>query len=205
MRLDAVVFDLEIVNAIPQRGEPFVPGIDYCRGWDDHAGMGVAVLVAIDTANSRTHVFLEDNLRKFEQLVRDRCLIGFNSAAFDDKVLRAAGLDVTTTYDLKLQVASAAAKAGADGRAKGRRLDDLARANLGEGKSGEGALAPIMWQRGERGAVIDYCIHDTWLTARLATKLHRDGHLIDPVSGRELTLEPIPTPEPTLILEGAAA
>ena len=34
-----LIYDLEIVKAIPDRNKPNEPGIEYCAGWDDHANM----------------------------------------------------------------------------------------------------------------------------------------------------------------------
>jgi hypothetical protein len=64
-------------------------------------------------------------------------------------------------------------------------LDDIAIANLGAQKSMHGELAPVEWQRGNRGAVIDYCLRDVMLTLRLIEKL---PVLMDPVSRKLVTL-----------------
>jgi hypothetical protein len=49
-----------------------------------------------------------------------------------------------------------------------------------------GDLAPVEWQRGNRGAVIDYCMRDVMLLWRLIEKL---PELIDPVTGKTVSLE----------------
>ena len=59
-------------------------------------------------------------------------------------------------------------------------LDALAGMNLGMKKSGHGADAPINWQSGKYGEVIDYCLEDTRITKRLVDKVLRFGSLIDP-------------------------
>jgi hypothetical protein len=45
-------------------------------------------------------------------------------------------------------------------------LDAVSIANGVGGKSGNGALAPVLWQQGKRGAVIDYCLRDVMLTKK---------------------------------------
>jgi hypothetical protein len=77
----------------------------------------------------------------------------------------------------------------------GYSLDALAKANLEISKSGRGDLAPKLWQRGEYGAVIDYCLRDVMLTKRLFEKR---THLVDPTDGSSLCLRELDEP----ILEG---
>lgn len=194
--IDCLVYDLEIVHAVPQSGVAWPPGTTFCKGWDDKGGMGVSVLVALDMASGRTHVYFEDGLADFEQLARDRCLVGFNSKHFDDLVLRAQGINVTTTYDLKDELLEGCKAAKAERSAPGRRLDDWARVNLGVAKrDANHALTPVYWQQGKRSLVVNDCIEDVLLTAKLVRRIPT---LLDPVSLREITVRPIPAIEPAL-------
>ena len=59
-------------------------------------------------------------------------------------------------------------------------LDATAKANQIGGKTGTGELAPINWQRGKIGNVIDYCLEDVRLTKRLIDRVLRLGILQDP-------------------------
>lgn len=185
-RLDAVVYDLETARAICGHNEDRKEGVEYAKGWSDFAGMGVACLCAIDLYTGKPHVFLEDNLLDFTALAAQRKhLVGFNSIMFDDKVLAAAGYPVTTTYDLKVEAQGVIAGK----RIPGRRLSDFARVNLGVEKPMQNhAAIPEMWQRGERGAVIDECMSDVHLLAELIARLPT---LVDPVSSREFTVRPL--------------
>ena len=176
-----IVYDLEIVNAILNKKELPRPGSKYCDGWGDHAGMGISVITAYDYDTDRYRVFLQDNLKEFEDLCSGRLVIGFNSIHFDDKVCSASGLNVTTVYDLRKEIC-AALNAGPFER--GLRLDEIARANLRTIKSGHGADAPHDWQAGKHGAVIDYCLEDTRITKRIVDKILRYGSLIDPRNGQ---------------------
>ena len=67
----------------------------------------------------------------------------------------------------------------------GYSLDALALANLGQAKTGHGALAPELWQQGRYHEVIRYCLNDVWLTKQLFDKRKS---LIDPTNGEKLCL-----------------
>jgi hypothetical protein len=67
-------------------------------------------------------------------------------------------------------------------------LDAMAAANLGARKTGTGALAPVQWQRGERGSVIDYCANDIALEKKLFDKIIADGILISPKDGSTMKI-----------------
>lgn len=197
--MNALVYDLEIVRGIPKRGEDPVPGIDYCEGWGDHENMGISVLCAYDYAEDRYRVFCKDNWADFVALTAfRRPLVGFNSIRFDNAVIRhgpeegSLGLDIQESYcyDVLREVWRAAGL-GPNFSPKthgGFRLDDMARVNLDRQKTGEGALAPVQWQRGEVGAVIDYCMEDVRLTKLLFDFALERRPLRSPVDGRELML-----------------
>jgi len=180
--MSIIVYDLEIIKAIQSRGEAIRPGIEYCGGWDDHAGMGISAITAYDYAADRYRVFLEDNFGEFVHLCKSRpTIIGFNSIQFDDRVCAAAGLDVVTTYDLRVEILNALK----EGKfARGLNLDAIAAANLGTTKSGHGADAPANWQKGLKGDVIDYCLEDTRITKKIVDRILRFGELIDPRNKR---------------------
>ena len=64
-------------------------------------------------------------------------------------------------------------------------LDSLCKANFLPGKSESGASAPLLWQQGYRGRVINYCLNDVIQTKKLvelvlATRLrdHESGRVI---------------------------
>lgn len=186
-KLDAVVYDLEIVRAVPSPDEPRFPSVEYCEGWHDRSNMGIACLCAKDLLTGASHVFLEDNIDEFFELVEARKhLVGFNSLRFDDLVVEAVtGTKVVTTYDLKHE---ALAVIGGR-RVPGRSLDDYCHANLGLSKPlGEHFMLPIWWQQGRRGTVINECLSDVELLSRLVERL---PEIIDPVTGRTFTLRPL--------------
>jgi hypothetical protein len=194
-------YDLEILKAIPG-GEP-LPGIEYCGGWADHAQMGISVIGAYDFRLRRYHIFLKDNFQEFQALADQRLVIGFNSESFDDRVCACNGLLIRTKYDILREFYTAKGlnpypEIFSD-EYKGYGLDAIAKANLGLGKTGNGAQAPIDWQRGLRGKVIEYCLFDVHLTRLLLEKVLRGEPLVDPVTGTDVFLRHPRLVEPPLM------
>jgi hypothetical protein len=188
-----IVYDIEIANAIPDKKSPIVEGIRYCEGWRDFAGMGIATIAAYDVDEQRSRVFFADNLGDFADLVeRYEVIASFNGDGFDSPLLAANGVVIPPekSYDLLVEVWKAAGL-GPNFHWKthmGYGLDALCQANLGTGKTSNGALAPINFQRGHFGAVVDYNLADTWLTWRLIQRVIGTGKLICPKSGKELSI-----------------
>ena len=59
-------------------------------------------------------------------------------------------------------------------------LDAICKANgLGE-KSGDGATAAVLWQKGKHQEVIDYCENDIRLTRKLFDLIQETGEIRDP-------------------------
>lgn len=188
MTTKAIVFDCEIKNAIPTKDEPLRPRIVYCKGWQDYLGMGIAVISVFDYFAQQYRIFCQDNLSDFAALVDDsELIIGFNNDGFDNKLVAAHGIEIDPgkSWDLlkKTKEASEAEKF-----AKGYKLDDFAMVNLRVRKKADGALAPILWQQGQIGKVIDYGLTDTWLTKRCIDIVIETGQIIDPRTGRRVEL-----------------
>lgn len=184
--MNILIYDTEIIRAIPSN-EPLVPGIQYCRGWKDFENMGIGVIGCHSSIYG--DFTLLDNFGELELLASDHDeIVGFNSSRFDDLLLRANGIDVTTIYDLLTEawVADGLPPVYTRGvTLAGYNLDNLARLAFGEQKTGSGELAPVLWQQGKKQEVIDYCLNDVRLTKKLYEKRKE---LISPVSGEKLTL-----------------
>ncbi len=76
----ALIYDCEIQKCIPDRDEMPDPTLAYCRGWNDHANMGISCICVWDYLAQTPRVFLPDNLAEFAALVKEReTIIGFNS------------------------------------------------------------------------------------------------------------------------------
>lgn len=65
-----------------------------------------------------------------------------------------------------------------NGRKTYTKLQDLCVSTLGQGKTGDGALAPIKWREGKYEEVIKYCDNDVDLTRRLYEFYVKNGYVI---------------------------
>lgn len=195
MNINAIIYDLEILKAIPSPNSYCEKGIKYCGGWSDHARMGISVMGVYDYAEDRYRTFCEDNKAEFAALLqREPMCIGFNNIPFDNAVIAAtAGWQApieAQCYDL-LRETWLAAGLGATFSRKthgGYGLDAMCEKNFGTKKSGNGALAPVAWQKGNYGEVIDYCLNDVRLTKQLFDAAFHDKPLLDPKTGGTLHL-----------------
>lgn len=179
-----LIYDLEIEKAIPDRGRR-EEGVEYCAGWEDHAGMGLAVAACYDYKTERTRVFCRDNLDAFFALLHTHeCIVGFNNRRFDDRIVEALGYTIPPqlSYDILREVYRGLGVAESQRPPAGYGLEPLSRVNFNASKDGDGRLAPVLWQRGAVGTVIDYCLRDLHLTKKLLDRIIRAGRLIDPNS-----------------------
>jgi len=199
--VNIIIFDCEIKRGIPARGEEKIPGIKYCRGWGDHAGMGVSVTGAYSYDDDRYRVFCDDNVDEMLELFDAAdLLVGFNNIRFDDPLLTATYEDfdsvTTERYDLLVEIWRAAGLKPSWGSPKthgGFGLDAMCEANYGVRKTGHGAMAPVDWQRGNIGKVIDYCLNDIRMTKMLMDAAIMGDEVISPKGGTLRLREPVPT------------
>lgn len=201
-----IIYDLEIKKMIQGRNEAKLAGFDYCDGWGDHKGMGISVACLYDMGTDTPYTIPEpdtdtaahDTLQGL--LTRADYVIGFNNHGFDNKLLDAHGIKVSDakSYDIYEQVIKAAGLSNAPFyERKGYKLDDLARANNLPRKTGEGgALAPVLYQRGDIQKLHDYCANDVLMTAEVM-KLILAGKLLDPKTGQVLAVD-----VPSFVLAG---
>jgi hypothetical protein len=194
-----LIYDIEIEKAILGKGETPKTGINYCGGFNDFANMGIACVGVYDFNIGRTRVFLKDNLAEFEKIFcASDCNVGFNNHRFDNRLLIANGLSfpVGKSYDILEEVwrglgLSMTFRPETHG---GLSLDNFAYANFRITKNGKGATAPIDWQEGRRGKVIDYCLSDVEITRRLLQRIVNKGSLKHPKTGEEIKIRK-PSPE----------
>lgn len=187
--MKVLIYDCEIVNCIPGRDGFKKPGFNYCEGWRDYSGMGISLIGAWRSWDDSIVLYPQSAFDAFQSAVNQADLVvGFNSISFDDQLCAANGLRVQTGYDLLVEVWVAAGmprKFTPGVTRSGYKLDDLAKANLGYGKTGSGELAPELWQRGEQWAVANYLINDVLLTKAI---FERRTSLIDPTDYSSLSL-----------------
>ena len=201
--MKVLAYDLEIINAIPNRNEVRNFNLNYCSGWTDYSNMGISTLCAYDFHERRYRTFDQSNMLEFLALIPERVLVSYNGIAFDNKVIahtwgmpdNPEALEsqlLTQSYDLLLEI-KAADGLSPNARVKGYKLDDCARVNFGEQKSASGAMAPVWWQEGYIGRTIDYCLQDVKLTANLFVA-SINGGLKSPVTGELICLAMPPSP-----------
>lgn len=176
------IFDLEIQCGIPPKDvQQRTDGIKYCAGWEDYATMGIACICVWDYTTDSPHVFGEHDLEDFQKFVDSHDVaIGFNNNRFDNNVLKAGGVVIppNKSYDILAEIYRALGSFQ-----KGCRLDDVVKANFPNaiGKTGDGALAPELWQKGFQTRVINYCHNDVRLTKMIFDKILRSGYIKNPV------------------------
>lgn len=188
-----MVYDLEIKKAIQGKSEPKLAGIEYCSGWQDHANMGISCGVVYDYRDDRYRVFMDDNKEEFKLFLDEAdILVGFNHISFDNNLLAANGIrPKAEDFDILVEVWKAAGLGPAFRYLThaGYGLDAVCAATTGYRKNGHGAIAPVDFQRGKYGSLIDYCINDVRLTKGLLDLIRMGQALTDPKTGRPLDIK----------------
>ncbi len=147
----AITFDIESISD------------SVVRGHIDVREQELTVVAIHDSETGEYSSYFKEELPKLWPIIeRADMLIGFNSDSFDIPLLnRYYPGDMThiRSLDLMSEVQ----------KALGRRirLQSLAEATLGRGKSGDGAKAGAWWKDGEKEKVRDYCIEDVRITREL--------------------------------------
>lgn len=182
-----IIFDIEIKRAILNRGQSPVPGIEYCEGWRDFRGMGIACLCTMELGTGLSQVFFEEDVDLALRYLASQGTCGWNSERFDLPVLAAAcqvdAPPVNTPHiDLVKEILLAQGKSTL-AVASGWNLADVASATLQRQKITTGADMPTLWQRGQRSAVINHCLTDVSLTCDLLRFARVHGYLQRPDKG----------------------
>ena len=136
---------------------------------------------------------MEDNMLDLALLVDSHeVIVGFNNIGFDNKVLAHQGTEEFSpeqnlkylnekSYDILAEIRSAGG--GWCG------LDAMVKTNgLTSGKTGNGALAPVWYQGGRTGKLVDYCMADVWLTKKLLDKIIQGESLISSKTGQVINV-----------------
>jgi len=144
-----VVFDLETQRSFAEVG-----------GRSQFHRLGVSVGVAYRYDEDEFLVFREDEVGDLITLLLEaQLVVGFNIRGFDYEVLRAyteEDLQRLPTFDIMYDL---------EERLGFRpKLDSVASATLGVGKSADGLQALEWWRSGEIDKIIDYCREDVRVT-----------------------------------------
>ena len=153
MAADVVYFDLETRRTSNDVG-----------GWDKKHAMGISVGVTYSTRLGAYRIYTEEKVQELiEQLRRADLVVGFNSVHFDYGVLMGHTiLDLPQelkSLDLLIEVEK---KVG-----RKLKLDALASATLGVGKTAEGLDAIRWWREGKMMEIAEYCCFDVKVTRML--------------------------------------
>jgi hypothetical protein len=150
MAKDIVYFDLETRRLKDDVG-----------GWHNKHKMGISVAVTYSTASGEYVIYTEEEAGDLiRQLVRADVVVGYNHIGFDYEVLLGhAVLDFReqlTSLDLMLDLEK---KLG-----HRLKLEAVASATLGTGKSADGLQAIRWWQQGKILEIAEYCCYDVKVT-----------------------------------------
>ncbi len=143
------------------------------RGNGDFSNLEISVLGVHDSESNELIGFYREELHKAWPLFESAdIIVGYNSEHFDIPILNkyyAGDLTKLKSIDLLKEVKNVL----------GRRLklDNLAEATLGKGKSGNGLEAVEWWKQGLKEKVKDYCLMDVKITNELYEYAKKKGSL----------------------------
>jgi len=147
---DFVYFDLETMRTANDVG-----------GWGHKDQMGMSIGVTYSTGTGAYKVYDEDNVQDLvDQLMKADLCIGYNHVSFDYEVLQGY-----TFLDLKSQIFSLDLMVEIE-KIVGHKpkLEDVAAASLGTGKSADGLDAIRWWKEGKILEIAEYCCFDVKVT-----------------------------------------
>lgn len=157
----AITFDIESISD------------SVVRGHVDVNEQELIVVAIHDSLTDTYTAFTKEELPKLWPILEHAdFLIGFNSDSFDIPLLNRyypGELSHMVSLDLLSEVQ----------KVLGRRirLQSLAEATLGRGKSGDGLKAGEWWREGKKDLVCEYCIEDVRLTRELYDYAIKHGKL----------------------------
>jgi len=155
MKNDLLYFDLETQRTANDVG-----------GWSHKAKMGMSIGVLYSVADEKYLIYRESEVQEMvERILSARRVIGYNHISFDYEVLMGY-----TVVDLKEQALSFDLMVDLEERLGFRpRLESVAGATLGIGKTADGLDALKWWKEGKIRKIAEYCCYDvkvTWLVHR---------------------------------------
>ena len=150
MGKDIVYFDLETRRTANDVG-----------GWGNKHKMGISIAVTYSSKNKEYLIYEEEETNElFEQLVRADLVVGFNHISFDSE-----GLMGHTIFDFRDRVNSFDLLVDLEKQLGHRiKLEDVAAASLGAGKTADGLQALRWWQQGKLLEIAEYCAYDVKVT-----------------------------------------
>lgn len=143
-----LVFDLETKTLV-----------DAVGGWKNFKQLEVSIGCAYDSKTDEVLVFHEKDMADLCRLCEERLVVGYNVVGFDLPILEKYGLkmDNLDVFDIMLEVQSVS-------NWRFVKLEKVAQATLGTGKSAEGTMAVEWWEQGKIDKIIEYCKQDVVVT-----------------------------------------
>jgi DEAD/DEAH box helicase domain-containing protein len=175
MSRDVVYFDLETQRTANDVG-----------GWGFKHKMGISVAVTYSTKLGEYRIYRESETADLiNQLVRADLVIGFNHVGFDYEVLMGQSI-----FDFRDQLRSLDLLIDLEKKLGHRlKLDAVAAATLGTGKTADGLEAIRWWQQGKLAEIAEYCCFDVKVTKCVHEYGARHGHVkYHDRNGREQTV-----------------
>ncbi|MEM0968371.1 MAG: ribonuclease H-like domain-containing protein [Verrucomicrobiota bacterium] len=147
---DYVYFDLETRRSAGDVG-----------GWGFKDRMGISVGVTFSSKEQKYVIYQETQAEALvQQLLRADLVIGFNHISFDYEVLMGH-----TILDLKEHCRSLDLMVDIEEKIGHRlKLEAVASASLGAGKTADGLQAIKWWQEGRMMEIAEYCCYDVKVT-----------------------------------------
>ncbi len=147
-----LTFDLETLRSAGEVG-----------GWSNIRHMGMACGVVYDSLDQEFRTYREADVTKLvEDLKRADLIVGFNHIRFDYEVLSgyvSENYNALPNFDILIDVTRLL-----NHRLK---LQSLASATLGEGKSADGMQSLAWVKQGRYDLIVEYCKQDVDVTRRL--------------------------------------
>lgn len=194
---DTIVYDIEIANRVED-----IPG-----GWNNPEAMLLGSAVAYSYNKDHYYFFLHPSSKeKLLQLLNESTVVGFNSIRFDSRVIlgndRSFNYNARWTssakegygwenYDIMFEyVNSKYSLLGEedvfkwlDNPANHKKgvfsLNGMAMGTFSQQKSGDGALAPVLYKQARYDELLEYNLRDVILTKKLFDHIQAYGYVID--------------------------
>ncbi|KIE59059.1 helicase [Methylacidiphilum kamchatkense Kam1] len=132
-------------------------------GWQKKHLMRVSIAVIYSSLHNKYFIFREEEVDQLLTMLRESdCIVGFNILGFDIPVLDSYAVFSLSTLpciDLLLDIEKRISR-----RIK---LEQLARATLGIGKTAHGLQALRWWKEGKLLDIAEYCCYDVKITKLL--------------------------------------
>jgi len=146
--------------------------VDAVGGWKNFKQLEVSVACAYDSKTKQMHSYLEKDLKDLIELCKERLVIGYNILGFDLPVLEKYGLSPgdLNTFDLMQDIQNISGW-------RFLKLEKVATATLGTGKSADGVMAVEWWKEGKIDQIIEYCKKDVEVTRDVFLHGLNHGHV----------------------------